>query len=203
MRNITKSPGASSPRGFAPPSLNPGPVVTIRMQEVCRSLSANYTRLLREIVFTQSTTQGERNRKMLRSFKRVLAADEANTVLNILWRESDYVTEDELSYDGFIKLFGEHPLTSYHLAVYLAGDKTEVAATNSRVRSIVAAGVEFGLVEKRQSTRTKVHIFGTELLHNFMLRLGLENANTCMKILWQDREARIAPELFSGVSLLH
>ena len=203
MTNITKSPGARALRGFTPPSLNSGPLVTIRMQEVCRSLSANYTRLLQEIVFTQVTQQEERNKKLVKSFKRALAADEVNSVLTILWRESGYVTEDELSYDGFMKLFREHPLTSYHLAVYLAGDKKEVAATNSRVRSIVAAGVEFGLVEKRQATRTKAYIFGTELLHNFMLRLGLANANTCIKMLCQDREVRIAAHLFSGVRLLH
>jgi hypothetical protein len=198
MRDVMKSPGASTPRALGPLSLNPSSLLTIRLQEIHRSLSANYTRLLNELVFNQATIR-EANRKIIKSFKKILENDEANSVLTILWRESSYVTEDELTEYGFAKLFLENPLTTYHLAVYLARGKNEVAATNSRVRSIVAAGATFGLVTKKQLTRTKVYIFGTELLHDFMVRLGFENASSCAQILWRDPEARISPQSFLGV----
>jgi hypothetical protein len=188
-------------RALGPLSLNPSSLVTIRMQEIHRSLSANYTHLLNEVVFNKDTIR-EKNRKIIRSFKRILENDEANSVLTILWRESSYVTEDELSHDGFAKLFLENPLTTYHLAVHLASGKNEVAATNSRVRLIVAAGAAFGLVTKKQLTRTKVYIFGTELLHDFMVRLGFENASSCAQILWQDPQARISPQSFLGVPFM-
>jgi hypothetical protein len=112
-----------------------------------------------------------------------------------LWRESPYVTGDELAFDGYAKLFSEHPLTCYCLAVHLASGKNEVAATNSRVRLIVAAGAAFGLIRKRHLTPTKIHILGTEFLHKFMVRLGLENASSCARILWQN-EAQISPDSF-------
>lgn len=73
-----------------------------------------------------------------------------------------------------------------------------MAATNSRVRLIVAAGVAYGLVTKRQLTR-RVNIVGTELLHDFMARLGFENANSCAQTRWQDGEARISPPSFLSV----
>jgi hypothetical protein len=198
MRDVKKSPGASAPRALVPAFMSPASLVTIRLQEIYRALYANYIRLLNEIVFSRDAIL-EENRKLKKSLERVIKDDEANLVLTILWRESPYVSEDELSYDGFSKIFVDSPLTTYHLAVYLADGKNEVAATNSRVRLIVSAGAAFGLVTKRQMTRTKVYIVGTELLHNFMVRLGFENGKSCAQILWQDPEARISPQLFMGV----
>src|SRR5262249_2266256 len=156
----------------------PASLLTIRTQEIGRSFFENYTRLLGEIVFTLGTITGD-DRKTIKSFRRTLESHEANTVLSILWRESPYITDDELAYDGHAKLFGENPLTCYCLAVHLAGSKNEVAATNSRVRLIVAAGTAFGLVSKKHLASTKIQIFGTEFLHNFMVRLGFENARSC------------------------
>jgi hypothetical protein len=199
MRDVKKSPGAPDPRALGPGFMSPASLVTIRMQEIYRTLSTNYTRVLNEIVFSRDTIL-EENRKLKKSFERIIKGDEAHAVLTILWRESPYVSADELSYDGFLKLFVEKPLNTYHLAVYLAGGKNEVAATNSRVRLIVSAGAAFGLVTKRQLTRTKVYVVGTELLHNLMVRLGFENANSCAQILSQDPEARISPpQLLLGV----
>ena len=63
----------------------------------------------------------------------------------------------------------------------------------------MAAGAAFGLVAKTRLARTKVFISGTELLHNFMVRLGFENANSCAQIIWRDREARISRQLLLGV----
>jgi hypothetical protein len=174
--------------------LSPASLVTIRRQELCRSFSANYTRLLNEFVFVSGATAGN-DRKTIKSFKRALDSLEANKILSILWRESPYVTDDELSYDGHVKLFSETSLTCYCLAVHLASSKNEVAATNSRVRLIVAAGAAFGLISKSHLAPTKIHIIATEFLHEFMIRLGFENARSCAQILWQD-EARISPPSF-------
>jgi hypothetical protein len=189
MGDVTKHHGTPDFSAWSAPSLKPTSLVTLRMQELYRSLSANYTQVLNDVVFSKINTQQD-NRKLIQSFKRVLDSNEANLVLSILWRESSYVTDEELSYDGFSRLGLERPLTTYHLAVYLADNKNEVAATNSRVRLIVSAGTEFGLVNKQKLTNTKVLIFGTELLHSFMVRLGFENANSCAEILWRDRDAR-------------
>src|SRR5215469_13193934 len=93
-------------------SLSPASLLTIRTQEIGRSFFENYTRLLGEIVFTLGTITGD-DRKTIKSFRRTLESHEANTVLSILWRESPYITDDELAYDGHAKLFGENPLTCY------------------------------------------------------------------------------------------
>jgi hypothetical protein len=183
------------------PDINPACLVAIRMQEINRALSANYTRLLDEIVFYRSSIL-EDNRKEAKSLKRVLTNEEANNVLSILWRESPHVSDNELGFDEFSKLFPQKQLTTYHLAVHLAGSKHEVAATNSRVRLIVAAGAVYGLVTKRQLTRTKVYIIGTELLHDFMVQLGLENANSCAQILWRNGGAHVSPESLLSIPFM-
>lgn len=85
MSDVTKSPGGSVPNALGPLSLSPGSLVTIRMQEIYRSLSANYTHLLNEIVFSQDIGLGE-NRKMIKSFRRMLQNDEANLVLHFVER---------------------------------------------------------------------------------------------------------------------
>jgi hypothetical protein len=193
MGDVSKSPGTSAPRGPAPAFIDPACLVAIRMQEINRALSANYTRLLDQMVFYRNANLDD-NRKAAKSLRRVLTSEEANNVLSILWRESPHVSDNELSFDDFSKLFSKEQLTTYHLAVHLAGSKHEVAATNSRVRLIVAAGAVYGLITKRQLTRTRVYIIGTELLHDFMVQLGLENANSCAQILWRNGEAHVSPE---------
>jgi len=197
MKDLNERPHPPTPasQSLSPPtpasqSLSPASLITIRMQEICRSLSANYTRLLNEVVFVSGVTTGD-DRKTIRAFKRTLDGLEANTVLSILWRESPYITDNELSYDGHAKLFSETPLTCYCLAVHLASSKNEVAATNSRVRLIIAAGAAFNLINKIHLSPTKIHICGTKFLHEFMVRLGFENARSCAQILWQD-EVRIS-----------
>ena len=187
MADLDERPRSPTP---ASQSLRQSALITIRMQEISRSLSGNYSRLLNEVVFVPGATTGE-DRKTVKTFKRTLEGLEANTVLSVLWRESPYITHHELSYDGHTKLFNETPLTCYCLAVHLASSKHEVAATNSRVRLIVAAGAAFGLINKKHLSSTKIHIAGTEFLHEFMIRLGFENARSCAQILWQD-EGRIS-----------
>jgi hypothetical protein len=193
--NLTGSACTSGLPTLGPLSLNPVSLLAIRMQEIYRSFASNYDQLLNEMVFSPGGLI-DNDRKKTKSFKTTLLSCEANTVLLVLWRESRYVTEDDLAYDGYSKLFMENPLTAYRLAVYLSPTKNEVAATNSRVRLIVTAGTAFGLIHKRQLAPTNIHISGTELLHNFMVRLGLENANSCAQVMWQDPEARISPNSF-------
>jgi hypothetical protein len=201
MADVSKRYGTSASRGPRGALINPACLVTIRMQEINRALSVNYIRLLDEIVFCRSTILQD-DRKAAKSLRRVLTNEEANNVLTILWRESPHVSDNELGFDKFSKLFPQEQLTTYHLAVHLAGSKHEVAATNSRVRLIVAAGAVYGLVTKRQLTRTKVYITGTELLHDFMTQLGLENANSCAQILWQNGGVRVSPESLLGIPFM-
>ena len=176
---------------FDRPSLSPAVAVAVRMQEIYRAMSENYRRLIRELVFSREVATTA-DRKQLISYRRTLQGNEASSVLEILWRESSYVDERELSYAGYPKFFEDKCLTCYNLAVFLAYGKEDVAATNSRVRIIIAAGAAYGLVHKKQLSRTKTLICGTEFLHNFMIELwGLKNANSCAQILLQDPGARI------------
>jgi hypothetical protein len=191
MNALERTPRITPSPPFDRSSLSPAVAVAVRMQEIYRAMSENYRRLIREHVFSREVATTA-DRKQLISFRRTLEGNEASSVLEILWRESSYVDERELSYAGYSKCFEDIFLTCYNLAVFLANGKEDVAATNSRVRIIIAAGAAYGLVHKKRLSRTKTLICGTEFLHKFMVELwGIKNANSCAQILLQDPGARI------------
>ena len=65
MAVLDERPRSPTP---ASQSLRQGSLITIRMQEICRSLSANYSRLLNEVVFVSGTTTGD-DRKTVKPLK--------------------------------------------------------------------------------------------------------------------------------------
>src|ERR1700730_13178737 len=104
MGDVSKSPGTSAPRGPAPAFIDPACLVAIRMQEINRALSANYTRLLNQMVVHRNANVDD-NPKAAKSLRIFLTSDAANDVLSILWRETPHVSDNELGFDEFSKLF--------------------------------------------------------------------------------------------------
>jgi hypothetical protein len=144
-------------------------------------MEANYLELLEEYVFTQPNVD-RTTKKMAAQNERLLKSLSANRVLLILWKESSYIAASDLdelkkgrSFDGEI--------TVHALAVALAESPADVAALNSRIRSIALAGEAFGLVEKQTISATRVFIRGTALLNEFMVQLGQANLRACEELL--------------------
>lgn len=149
-------------------------------QAVLHEISANYLRLLEELVFPHKPAFDE---KQILSLKRTLVDSEANTVLTIVWKESPYVTDAELALSGYSRSFGNVPLTSHSLAVSLATTPKDVAATNSRVRQIVLAASAYNLIKRDQACGNKVSLGATEFLHGFMVKLGEANGRAYERLL--------------------
>ena len=144
------------------PAVSPLVSVDLRVQ-----MAAVYEHLLTELVFKGR----EDDRSNLKAHQRTLRSDEAYLVLAIIWKESPCIPDDELKRQGMVRQFTQRELTVFGLARHLSQSVDHLAALNSRIRSIVMAATEFGLVDEQRNSR-KVSLRGTELLHQFMTALG-------------------------------
>jgi hypothetical protein len=152
-------------------------VRALKVHALQHQMAGTYSRILREFVFARAGCLGDLKRSL--SYKRTLDTSEAGSILTFLWKDSLFVSDDELSSAGLLRSFSPSRLTVHSLAVSLAETPGDVAATNSRVRLIVSAGAAFGLIDRSQVSRNKTLISGSELLHQFMIRLGIANVGFC------------------------
>jgi|ERR1019366_5167655 hypothetical protein len=144
-------------------------------------MASNYIELLRERVFTYTNA----DRKDSLKFQRLLSSEESSQVLDIVWKESEFVVKYELLESGYTDKAFTKPMTCHALGIMLADDKNEVAATVTRVRNIVLAGSAFGLIQRYQKHAKSVPFSGTESLHDFMIELGVRNIRQCRRFIPQ------------------
>ena len=125
--------------------------------------------LLDRLVFSFVPHQKQPNS----SYRRLLITPEAHGILKVVWKESSHITEEELATLGMAKIMNDGCITQHGLAVKLTDKPSEVSALNTQVRNVSIAAETFRLVERKQHSSTRVHLFGTILLHEFMTELGL------------------------------
>lgn len=142
----------------------------LRMSAALGALNAHYSELLRVMIFPNPRLGYDR--KELIRHKKCLCDDEAHQVLQVVWKKSSFVTEEALARVGLRRVFEDCSLNAYNLATKLANSPDHVAKINSRIRGIGIAAEAFGLIERDNNRRTKKPLQGTELLHQFMLRLS-------------------------------
>lgn len=172
-------------------------ISALSAETVRQTMAANYSRLLDELVFVRvpQSPDGRTHspdKKALLSFRRTLEDEEANTVLSMIWKESSYVTVEELAQFSMSKIFSGKCVTAYGLGVAIAEGKSQVAAAITRIRSIALAGSSYGLLERKAGTGNKIPIVCTELLHRFMGRLGDENARACARFFGARSSIQVA-----------
>lgn len=101
--------------------------------------------------------------------QKVLLRTDSYLVLQIIWKESGSITDDELAAAGLAREFRSCALTCHALGVRLAVGKEDVGRSNTRVGTIIAAAEVYDLVS-RATLRSKLRpITGTPLLHGLMV----------------------------------
>lgn len=144
---------------------------TLAIHAAMASLSAIYEEVLEILVFG-SVEDPARDTKEVLSYRRTLKDSEAQAILTIIWRESDFVDKQSLEEVGLKKTFDDRDVTVYGLAVMLASSPLNLAKINSRIRSICMAAEYFGLIERERTASTRSPIRGTEKLHILMLAIA-------------------------------
>lgn len=146
-------------------------VNTLGLAAFRQSMSANYINILTKKVFDKTSIFGKEGVK----FRKILSSEEANTVLNIIWKESNYVSEHNVIMAGYDKKTFSGVVNCYSLDVSLASSKIDVAATVTRVRNIVIAGCAYKLLTRNQINPKNTPIRCESLLNDIMLELGSLN----------------------------
>jgi hypothetical protein len=136
------------------------------------ALSAIYEEVLEDVVFQAVVESPASNKKEELKYRRTLRDPEVQTILAIIWKESDFVDKQSLDEAGFNKTFDDRELTVYGLATKLASSQMDLARVNSRIRSICMAAEYFGLIERERTTLTRGLVRGTEKLHILMLAIA-------------------------------
>jgi hypothetical protein len=114
------------------------------------------------------------DRKRHSSYTRILLAAETFKVLVIIWKESEFVSEHEMSSCGLSKSFEPGRMTQLGLAKELASSGGDSSSFFNLVRNIGLAGEWFGLIERKEFARNKVILSATEKLHNIMTCIAQE-----------------------------
>ena len=110
------------------------------------------------------------------SYRRKLLSEDSLTILEILWKESELISTNELTVSGLARSFEEAEITQHGLAVALSGDAKEVTKNISLVRTVAIAGAAYGFVDREERSPTKVVLSGTPKLHELMLKVSDANA---------------------------
>jgi hypothetical protein len=155
------------------------------------------------LIFSNPRPDQRHNRKQLLKYQKVLYDTDAHSILSVIWRESSFISDEVLALTNLERSFPSEKLNSWNMATKLARSKEELARRNSRIRLIGLAGQAYGLVERKDGVQgNKVILEGTQLLHEFMLKLAeqqaaqlIELVNSLSQLVPTITEERVLPFL--------
>jgi hypothetical protein len=103
----------SSPEGFPPLAYAESAVPFLRVQATHMDMIANYEELLDAMIFSQQPLGCDG--KLSKKYRRVLATLDSYKVLNIIWKESEFMN-DALACAGLRRMYEQNQLTAHRLA---------------------------------------------------------------------------------------
>ncbi len=142
----------------------------LRVNCCVASLYALYPDLLHSMVLPYPSEQCDR--KEIIRHRKVLDDDEAYSILQIIWKESPFVTDELLSRVGLTRQMKDGSMTAWSLARKTATSMDDLTKANTRITSIVRAAEAYRLVDRDDTKLKNKPIVGTEHLHKFMLMLS-------------------------------
>jgi hypothetical protein len=128
-----------------------------------------FSEALEDQVFCQHISE---DRKTVRSYQKSLLKTDAYLVLQTIWKESDLITPGELRAAGLARTFEPRSLTCHRLGVRFAACKEDVAASNTRIKTIATAAEAYGLITREIGTGRQRPLIGTPLLHGIMVDIS-------------------------------
>lgn len=139
----------------------------LRMSLVHAGFGLNHAELLKS-VFDMETCD-----IALDSDKKRLKDDQSIAVFTIIWKNSDYISDDDLMNAGMTR--NDVDLNVNRISVMLEKDTAKLDSTRAFVAKVIRSAKEAGLVEEEKINSTRHVIKGTKLLHDFMCKLAYQN----------------------------
>lgn len=109
-----------------------------------------------------------------KTFKKKLLTIEALTILGIVWKESDLVTDEVLDRVGTEKAFHGVEITKHALAGHLGLSQSSPSTNLNSVKSVVDAATGYGLLEVSYQHEKKSILAPTLPMDNIFRKVGIE-----------------------------
>lgn len=146
-------------------------------------MDSNYFSALKRIVFRPENLASDVDRKTQITIENKLATNAARNALTYIWRASGEVTEKALAKSGYQQKAVREHLTSRGLSKAFCSiggvsDLDTLTRIEQDIARIVKAAHAYCLIEfvANPSTKNSKPFYGTNLLHQFMTEVHLENA---------------------------
>ena len=162
----------SEPPGEPPNEPLPSPSDALPVLGGVLDAQVIYQRAIEQII--SEPRQGIFKKDQIRLSK-ILLSMPTMLILLVIWKESDFVTEEDLSKVGMKKSFSlGNPLNCHGMARQLAVDAYDLAKVQKRIRGIVEAGQAYGLIEREVARSKLVEISGTVSLDALMRAMSID-----------------------------
>lgn len=147
---------------------NPATLLALESHAVCLELKGAYDLLLKRTVFCQKSLRD----KYILGHQKALLDYNSYQILQLLWKESSFITDAERDAFGMERSFINQSVTCWGLATRTATTPGDVGKVNKRIQTIVSAAHVYGLVELQRIGPKRTAIVGSQTLHNFMIELS-------------------------------
>ena len=106
------------------------------------------------------------------TYRKLLLTANAYAILKIVWKESSFVSDEELAVWNMSKTYPEG-FNAHMLAKGLADTLHDLSKIQNTITRVFHAATTFDLIQRSRLRPVKGYaIFGTEALHKLMLRLA-------------------------------
>jgi hypothetical protein len=157
--------------GLPQPRRSTAVVVALKAHATFMDMKANIETTLDEV--TENFLEKKAaNRKLFMKHRRMLLLSGGYDVLSFIWKESRFVSEDEIDAAGILRKYGGRIITAHNLAAAFSEEPDDVGKMNSKIRSIGLAANYFGLLERKKQRGKAVELRATDLLDSLMARIA-------------------------------
>ncbi|MFI0849385.1 hypothetical protein [Mesorhizobium sp. IMUNJ 23232] len=119
-----------------------------------------------------------------RAFQRRLMSQQAMSVLMVVWKDSDHISDADVYAAGAERVGTScAPINCHNLAKSMAVDINDLDRQEKKIQGIVKAAEAYGLIVREPFNNTRQRALrGTERLHRLMLDLDCEVRPICADI---------------------
>jgi hypothetical protein len=137
--------------------------------------------LMQELVFPNSVIV---DAKTDLAFRQRLQTERAKSLLMLVWKDSDYVSAEELEAAGAHRVgTAQAPINCHNLAKRMALGVDDFDKMEKAIQQIVKAAEAYGLILREACPGKARPLRGTALLHSVMLAFDGEVRPICADIL--------------------
>lgn len=154
------------------------PITALKLAAFRQEMSDNYRNILNKKVFCETIITGKEGLRL----RKTLANEEANTVFDVVWKESIYVSSKDIMEAGYDGKTFSGDIICYSLGLLFAEDKNKVSAAVARIRNIILAGCDYGLISRNRINSKNAPVRCERLLHDMMIELAACNSDAARQL---------------------